>query len=305
MPSTTTIIREISLPGLKPIKEGKVRSLYDLGDRILFVTSDRLSAFDHIFAEGIPYKGQVLNSLSAFWFEKTGHIINNHLITADVSQYPAELQGYKAVLQGRSMLVKKTKVLPVECIVRGYIEGSGWKDYQKTGSICGQKLPKGLRQGDKLPEVMFTPSTKADEGHDINISVEQMKKTLGNDLTEKVIKAAKDVYTYAAKLALEKDIIIADTKFEFGQDDQGRLFLIDEVLTPDSSRFWDASRYEPGHAQASFDKQFVREYLEGINWNKEPPIPHLPEEIVQKTSEKYLDAYRKITGKQLSVVNGQ
>ena len=305
MIKTSTIIREINIPGLKPIKEGKVRSLYDLGDKILFVTSDRISAFDHVFAEGIPYKGQVLNSISAFWFENTEQIVTNHVITADVTKYPAELQKHSAMLQGRSMLVKKTKVLPVECIVRGYIEGSGWKDYQKTGTICGTQLPKGLKQGDKLPSVMFTPSTKADEGHDINISIDEMKKLIDPLLADKVIKASIDVYSWAANYALTKGIIIADTKFEFGLDEKGELILIDEVLTPDSSRFWDAKLYEPGHAQPSFDKQFLREYLEGIKWNKEPPIPHLPEEIVRKTSEKYLDAFKKITGKDLLSVSGQ
>ncbi len=303
--ATTTIIREISIPGLKPIKEGKVRSLYDLGDKILFVTSDRISAFDHIFAEGIPYKGQILNSISAFWFEQTRNIVQNHVITADVAQYPKELQPHAAMLKGRSMIVKKTKVLPVECIVRGYIEGSGWKDYQKTGTICGAPLPKGMKQGDKLPSVMFTPSTKADEGHDINISIDEMKKIIDPALADKVIKAAIDVYTWAANYALTKGIIIADTKFEFGLNEKGDLLLIDEVLTPDSSRFWDKALYEPGHAQPSFDKQFLREYLEGINWNKEPPIPTLPKDIVEKTSEKYLDAYKKLTGKELAAVSGQ
>ncbi len=299
MTKAATIIRNIELPGLKPIKEGKVRSLYDLGDKLLFVTSDRISAFDHIFAEGIPHKGSVLNMISVFWFGKTGHLIQNHLITADVEKYPAELKQFKDILKGRSMLVKKTKVLPIECIVRGYLEGSGWKDYQKTGSICGEKLPAGLKQGDKLPTVMFTPSTKADEGHDINISNAEMDKTLGAELGKKVREAAIAVYSFASQEALSKGIIIADTKFEFGLDDKGSLILIDEVLTPDSSRFWDKKEYKPGQAQLSFDKQFLREYLEGLGWNKEPPIPHLPEEIVKKTSEKYLDAYKKITGKAL------
>ncbi|MFC1517105.1 phosphoribosylaminoimidazolesuccinocarboxamide synthase [Candidatus Margulisiibacteriota bacterium] len=300
MGQTKTILRNIELPGITPIKEGKVRSLYDLGDKILFVASDRISAFDHIFAEGIPDKGKVLTSISAFWFVKTKHIVENHFITANIDEYPEDLKKHKDKLAGRSMLVKKAQVLPIECIVRGYIEGSGWKDYKKTGAICGEKLPAGLKQGDKLPQIMFTPSTKADEGHDINISVAEMEKELGKELTKKVINAAISVYKYASETALKNGVIIADTKFEFGLDSNGNLLLIDEILTPDSSRFWDNKFYDPGHAQMSFDKQFVREYLEGINWNKEPPIPHLPEDIIQKTSEKYREAYKRVTGKDLS-----
>jgi phosphoribosylaminoimidazole-succinocarboxamide synthase len=294
-----TALHTIKLPGLEPIKEGKVRSLYDLGDKILFVVSDRISAFDHIFNEPIPKKGCVLNSISAFWFQLTKDVVKNHFITSNVDEYPEELQASKEILRDRSMIVKKTKVLPIECIVRGYIEGSGWKDYQKTGSICGHQLPAGLKQGDKLPEILFTPSTKADEGHDENITVAQMEEEIGKEMTEKVTAASIAVYKHASEFALAKGIIIADTKFEFGVDENGELTLIDEILTPDSSRFWEVNTYEPGHAQVSFDKQFLREYLEASGWDKEPPIPTLPEDIVQKTSAKYQEAYKIITGKEL------
>lgn len=290
---------KIVLAGLIPIKEGKVRSLYDLGDKLLLVATDRISAFDHVFNEPIPYKGEVLTTISSFWFDLTKEIIPNHVVSMAVAEYPAVLQEYADILKGRSMVVKKTKVLPIECIVRGYIEGSGWKDYQKTGTLCGHQLPTGLKQCDKLPEILFTPSTKADEGHDINISVAEMKKIVGAEQGAALEKASIAVYQKCADYALSRGLILADTKFEFGLDENGQMLLIDEVLTPDSSRFWDASQYEPGHAQASFDKQFVREYLESLDWNKEPPIPTLPSEIVNKTSEKYLEAYYKITGKKL------
>lgn len=299
MNSALNIQTKIKLEGLKPTKEGKVRSLYDLGDKLLLVATDRISAFDHVFNEGIPYKGEVLTTISAFWFNLTKDIIPNHVISTNVEEYPIELQPYAAILKGRSMLVKKTKVLPVECIVRGYLEGSGWKDYQKTGTICGHPLPAGLKQCSKLPEVLFTPSTKADEGHDINISVAQMKKIVGEEQGTALEKASIAVYKKCAEYALSRGLILADTKFEFGIAADGQMLLIDEVLTPDSSRFWEAAQYEPGRSQASFDKQFVREYLESLGWNKEPPLPTLPAEIVNKTSEKYLEAYYKITGKKL------
>lgn len=296
MLKTTSVVWDINLPGIKPIKQGKVRSLYDLGDALLLVASDRISAFDHVFLESIPQKGAVLTGISSYWFEFTKNIIPNHVITADVDKYPEILKQYKSILSGRSMLVRKTKVVPIECIVRGYLEGSGWKDYQKTGSICGYKLPAGLQQCSKLPEVIFTPSTKAEEGHDENISVAQMNEIIGAELGAKIQQASIMIYTKAAAEALKKGIIIADTKFEFGIDDQGVLTFIDEALTPDSSRFWDEKLYQPGKSQQSFDKQFVRDYLESINWDKEPPIPQLPNEIVQKTSEKYLEAFKRITG---------
>jgi phosphoribosylaminoimidazole-succinocarboxamide synthase len=294
------VITKIELPGLKPIKEGKVRSLYAVENNLLMVASDRISAFDHIFREGIPRKAQVLTSLSLYWFDLTESIVPNHLITADVDEYPPALVPYADILRGRSMLVRKTKVIPIECIVRGYIEGSGWKEYQKSQTVCGHKLPAGLKQGDKLPEVLFTPSTKAEEGHDINISIAEMNKLIGTELGNQIAEKAIAVYTRAAEQALEQGIIIADTKFEFGIDENNEIILIDEVLTPDSSRFWDVDLYRPGQSQQSFDKQFVRDYLETIKWNKEPPIPALPAEIVAKTSEKYLEAYQRITGKKLA-----
>lgn len=296
---TKTIVTKIEVPGLKPIKQGKVRSLYDLGDKLLLVASDRISAFDHVFAEGIPYKGAVLTGISKYWFDFTKNEIANHVVSMDIQDFPAELQQHADILAGRSMLVKKTKVIPIECIVRGYLEGSGWKDYQKTQTVCGHKLPAGLKQCARLPEVLFTPSTKADEGHDENISIAQMYDSIGREQGDIIMQKSIQVYTLAAQEALKKGVIIADTKFEFGVDAHGQVLLIDEVLTPDSSRFWDVGLYEPGRSQQSFDKQFVRDYLESIKWNKEPPIPQLPAEIVQSTSEKYQDAYFRITGQKL------
>jgi phosphoribosylaminoimidazole-succinocarboxamide synthase len=284
--------------GIQPIKEGKVRALYDLGDKLLLAATDRLSAFDHIFAEGIPDKGRVLTGISRYWFTKTAAQIKNHFISTELKDFPPEFQ--QKELSGRAMLVRKTQVVPIECIVRGYLEGSGWKDYQKTGAICGHKLPENLRQGDRLPEPLFTPSTKADAGHDENISVEKMYDLIGREFGEQLKQKSLELYKLAAPDTLAKGIIIADTKFEFGQDTQGELILIDEVLTPDSSRFWDIKTYQPGRSQQSFDKQFVRDYLESIQWNKEPPAPPLPPDIVQKTSEKYREAYAKITGEQLA-----
>lgn len=293
------MVTKIEVPGIKPSKQGKVRSLYDLGDKLLLVASDRISAFDHVFAEGIPHKGAVLTGISKYWFDFTKKEIANHVVSMDVKDFPAELQKHADILAGRSMLVKKTKVIPIECIVRGYLEGSGWKDYQKTQTVCGHQLPAGLKQCDKLPEVLFTPSTKADEGHDENISIAKMYEIIGREQGEIIMKKSIQVYSLAAQEALKKGVIIADTKFEFGVDEQGQVLLIDEVLTPDSSRFWDVALYAPGRSQQSFDKQFVRDYLESIKWNKEPPLPNLPADIVQKTSEKYLDAYFRITGKPL------
>ncbi|GBR74749.1 phosphoribosylaminoimidazolesuccinocarboxamide synthase [Candidatus Termititenax aidoneus] len=282
---------------VQPIKQGKVRALYDLGDKLLLAATDRLSAFDQIFAEGIPYKGQVLTGISRYWFERTAARIKNHFLSAELKDFPPEFQ--QKELSGRAMLVRKTKVVPIECIVRGYLEGSGWKDYQKTGALCGQQLPKNLRQGDRLPEPLFTPSTKADVGHDENISAAQMNSLIGQDLGEQIKQKSLELYALAAQDALAKGLIIADTKFEFGQDERGELILIDEVLTPDSSRFWDIKLYQPGQSQQSFDKQFVRDYLESIHWNKEPPVPALPPDLVQKTSEKYREAYERITGQKL------
>lgn len=297
--ATITAIRDIKLSNATPLRQGKVRQIYELGDKYLFATSDRISAFDHVLPQGIPHKGAVLNSISVFWFNKTQDIVKNHLLSTNVADYPEQFKNDKDILDKRSMLVKKTRVLPIECIVRGYIEGSGWKSYQKDGTVCGYQLPEGLQQGDKLPEILFTPSTKAEEGHDINITVKECENIIGKELTDKLRDISIKLYKFASEYALEKGIIIADTKFEFGLDENNELYLIDEVLTPDSSRFWLLDEYQPGQSQKSFDKQFVRDYLESINWDKEPPIPDLPVEIVNKTSEKYLEAFQKITGKSL------
>lgn len=295
------VITKTEFKNLKLFQRGKVRDIYDLGDRLLFVVSDRISAFDVILPNGIPFKGKVLNQISNFWFDFTKNIIKNHVVATDVKDYPAECKPYAAELAGRSVIGKKTKPLPVECIVRGYITGSGWNDYKKTGAICGIKLPKGLRESEKLPEPIFTPSTKAEMGvHDENISFDEAAKVIGKDVAEKVRDYTIAVYKAAAEYAEKKGIIIADTKLEFGIDEKGELTLIDEVLTPDSSRFWDKSRYEVGKSQPSFDKQFVRDYLLSISWDKKPPAPNLPDEIIKGTSEKYLQALKVLAGIQLS-----
>ncbi len=278
--------------------KGKVRNVYDLGDKLLIVVTDRISAFDVVFPNLIPNKGKVLNSISEFWFGFTSDIIGNHMITTDVSKYPDGLSKFTEELQGRSMLVHKVEMAPAECIVRGYLEGSGLKEYNATGSICGIKLPAGLKQGDKLPEPIFTPSTKASEGHDINVSFEELADTIGRELAEQLRDKSIALYKAAASHAESKGIILADTKFEFGMLD-GKLVLADEAFTPDSSRFWDMADYEPGRPQKSFDKQFVREYLERIKWNKQPPAPELPEDVISKTEAKYIEAYERITGKRL------
>ncbi len=295
-----TVVTKTDYKNLKLFNRGKVRDIYDLGDSLLFVVTDRISAFDVILPNGIPYKGKVLNQISNFWFDFTKKILKNHVIAADVKDYPSECKPYSTELAGRSVIGKKTKPLPVECIVRGYISGTGWIDYQKSGEICGIKLPKGLRESDKLPEPIFTPSTKAEIGvHDENISFDQVVSKIGKELAEKVRDYTVRIYQTAADYAATKGIIIADTKFEFGIDEKGELTLIDEVLTPDSSRFWDKSRYQPGKSQASFDKQFVRDYLLSINWNKKPPAPTLPEDIIRGTSEKYLEALKVLAGVRL------
>jgi len=278
--------------------KGKVRNVYDLGDKLLIVVTDRISAFDVVFPNLIPNKGRVLNSISEFWFNYTSDIIENHMITTDVSQYPDGLSKYKAELQGRSMLVHKVKMVEAECIVRGYLEGSGLKEYNATGSICGIKLPAGLKQCDKLPEPIFTPSTKASEGHDENVTFEVLANRIGSEMATLLRDTSLALYKAASKHAESRGIILADTKFEFGILD-GRLVLADEAFTPDSSRFWDMSEYKPGGPQKSFDKQFVREYLEEIKWNKQPPAPELPESVIKKTEAKYIEAYERITGKKL------
>jgi phosphoribosylaminoimidazole-succinocarboxamide synthase len=284
---------------LKLFRKGKVRDVYDLNDKLLIVSTDRISSFDVVLPCGIPNKGKVLTSISQFWFDFTKDIIPNHFITADVEQYPEELKKYKEVLMGRSMLVVKSKPLPVESIVRGYISGSGWKEYIAKGSLCGVEFSKGLKESDKLPEVIFTPSTKADTGHDQNVSQEFIEGIIGKERVGVISKASIEIYKKASEYALRKGIIIADTKFEFGLKDD-RVILIDEALTPDSSRFWLLSGYSPGKPQASLDKQFVRDYLESLNWDKTPPAPALTEEVIAKTSEKYIEVHRILTGKDLS-----
>ena len=286
------------IPELGTHKPGKVRDVHftstELGKPIVMVASDRISCFDVVLPTNIPRKGEVLTRLSVFWFEFTGDIISNHMITVDVNKFPRELWKYKDVLEGRSMLVKKAKPMPVECVVRGYLAGSGWKEYQETQSVCGVKLPEGLKEADKLPEPIFTPATKEDTGHDINVSYEHIEKNLGKDLSSKLKEVSIALYRKASVYAETKGIIIADTKFEFGLIDE-KPVLIDELFTPDSSRFWPKKEYLPGRSQPSFDKQFVRNYLETLNWDKKPPAPELPEEIVLKTSEKYQQALKLIT----------
>lgn len=279
-------------------KRGKVRDIYDLGGKLLIIATDRISAFDVVLPNGIPNKGKVLNQISKFWFEKTADIVPNHLISTEVNEYPEVFRQYRDVLEGRSMLVRKTKPLPVECIVRGYISGSGWKEYQENGTICGIHLPKGLLDSAKLEIPIFTPSTKAEEGvHDENITFERTVEILGKELAEMVENASIAIYSRAGEIAERKGIIVADTKFEFGIDeDSGELILIDEILTPDSSRFWPKDEYLPGGPQKSFDKQFVRDYLTSINWNKKPPAPSLPPNVIEKTMEKYVEALRRLTG---------
>jgi phosphoribosylaminoimidazole-succinocarboxamide synthase len=295
------VVRETNFGGIAPAARGKVRDIYDLGDKLLIVASDRLSAFDVVLPTGIPDKGRVLTQLSLFWFELLRDVIPNHVLSA--TDFPAPFDAYKDELAGRSMVVRKTQPLPIECVVRGYVSGSGWKDYRATGKICGIDLPKGLVESDRLPEPIFTPATKAETGHDENISFNQAAALVGRELAEKVRAVSIDIYNRAAKYAEPRGIILADTKFEFGllKNSEGadELIWIDEALTPDSSRFWPAAHYEPGGPQPSFDKQFVRDYLERIQWSKTPPGPELPPEIVALTSAKYREAYRVLTGRDL------
>lgn len=274
-------------------KRGKVRDVYDLDDKLLIISTDRISCFDVVLPTCIPYKGEVLNKLSLFWFGFTKEIVPNHFITADIEEYPSELHKYKDILEGRSMLVKKSRAIPVECVVRGYLSGSAWKEYQINRSICGIKLPEGLKESDKLPEPIFTPATKEDIGHDINVTQRFLEKELGKDITQRLKKISLLLYNKASQYAETRGVIIADTKFEFGiYEDE--IILIDEVLTPDSSRFWPKDQYKPGGPQPSFDKQFVRDYLESIGWDKKPPAPELPLEIVEKTSQKYLQVLKML-----------
>ena len=292
------VILETDISGVKPFSVGKVRDIYNLDDRLLIIATDRLSAFDIVLPTGIPYKGKVLNALSVFWFSLTKHIIDNHLITADVNEFPEKLQPYKEILDGRSMIVKKAKRINLECVVRAYLSGSAWKAYKEKGKICGIKLPSGLKESDKLPEPIFTPTSKADSGHDMELTYLEAEKLVSKNIFEEVKEKSLQILITAGKEAESKGIIIADTKFEFGIYD-GKVILIDEVLTPDSSRFWPMDDYKPGRSQKSFDKQYVRDYLEEIKWDKNPPAPELPDEIVEKTTEKYIEAYKKLTSKDL------
>lgn len=304
MTMTTDTVLETNLAGVKRFKKGKVRDVYDLGEHLLIVASDRVSAFDVVIPTGIPNKGAVLTALSVFWFDmiQKASLVPHHLVSADIAEitrrYPA-LAPHRAVLEKRSMLVVKGNVVPVECVVRGYLAGSGWKEYKKSQAVCGVPLPAGLKESQELPQPIFTPATKEESGHDINISEQEMAKRVGPQITETLKKASIAIYSMARDYAAKRGIIIADTKFEFARRADGKLMLVDEALTPDSSRFWPADSYAPGGSPASFDKQFVRDYLESLTWDKTPPAPALPGEIVRKTSEKYLQALKQLTGRDL------
>jgi len=303
--SLASPILQTTLADRRPDRQGKVRDIYDFGDRLVIVASDRISAFDYVLGSGIPDKGKVLTQISAFWFNRTQSIVSNHLLSVDPASYPLPAQACADLLRGRSMLVTKTEPLPIECVARGYLAGSGWKDYRATGEVCGVRLPAGLQESDRLPQPIFTPATKAPSGHDINISESDAANLIGRRLLDRVRDLTLRVYAEGAAHAESRGIIVADTKFEFGllPDDgrpvEERVILIDEVLTPDSSRFWPQAGYKPGGAQPSFDKQFVRDYLERIRWNKQPPVPSLPDEVVAKTREKYVEAFRRLTGREL------
>lgn len=287
------VILQTNLPGLRLFNRGKVRDVYDLDDRLLIVATDRISAYDVVMPNGIPEKGKILTSMSVFWFRMVRNIVPHHLITADTRQYPPELWPFERILRDRSMLVRKAKRIDVECVVRGYLAGSGWKDYQRTGIVCGISLPPGLRESDRLPEPIFTPATKAGSGHDENISFEQVAEAVGEALAHRLREISLAIYQKARDYASGRGILIADTKFEFGLID-GKVILIDEILSPDSSRFWPKVRYQVGCSQDSFDKQFVRDYLTSIGWDRQPPAPELPDEIVQKTAGKYREAYERL-----------
>ena len=294
----TTPVLETHLEGLTLQRRGKVRDVYDLGEQLLIVATDRISAFDYVLGSGIPDKGKVLTQLSAFWFQRIAaqDLVPHHLISVDVDDFPAEARRHADILRGRTMLVRKTEPLQVECVARGYLSGSGLKDYNKTGTVCGVALPPGLRDSDKLPQPIFTPATKAESGHDENISEEEAGEIVGKELIARLRDLTLSIYGSGTDYARTRGIIIADTKFEFGLDN-GELVLIDEVLTPDSSRFWPADQYEPGKSQPSFDKQYVRDWLESIGWNKQPPVPSLPPDVARRTRDKYVEAYERISGK--------
>jgi phosphoribosylaminoimidazole-succinocarboxamide synthase len=287
----------LDLPDIKKLRSGKVREVFDLGETLLFVATDRLSAFDVILPDPIPHKGAVLNQLSAFWFKRFSKV-KNHFVTANFDEFPKELQAFRPQLAGRSMIVRKTKPLPVECVVRGYLAGSGWKEYQESQSVCGIKLPSGLKLASQLPEPIFTPATKSDAGHDLNIDMNECRQILGNEMAERVCDLSLQIYAAGRDHAAQRGIIVADTKFEFGTVD-GQLLLIDECLTPDSSRFWPKDQYIVGQSPPSFDKQFVRDYLETLDWNKTPPAPSLPQDVITKTSAKYVEAFERLTGEKL------
>ncbi len=295
------VVLQTDFPELELHASGKVRDVYRLdNEHLLFVATDRISAFDYVLATGIPHKGRVLTQISLFWFDFLRDLVPNHLVTADVTRYPATVHNYADLLRGRSMMVVRAEMVPVECVVRGYISGSAWKEYKANGRVCGIELPAGLKESDQLPEPIFTPATKATTGHDENIPFAEMARLIGPELSRELRDISLKIYTKASQYARQKGIIIADTKFEFGRTAAG-ITLADEVLTPDSSRFWPADKYQPGKAQESFDKQYVRDYLEEIRWNKQPPAPALPPEVARKTSEKYVEAYRQLTGRKLDV----
>jgi phosphoribosylaminoimidazole-succinocarboxamide synthase len=306
--SLASPILQTTLADRRPDRQGKVRDIYEFGDRLLIVATDRISAFDYVLGSGIPDKGKVLSQISAFWFERTRPIVANHVLSTDAASFPGDARRAVDLLRGRSMLVARTEPLPIECVARGYLSGSGWKDYVATGELCGIRLPAGLRESDRLPEPLFTPATKAQSGHDINISEKEAAELVGKRVLERVRELTLKLYAEGSAHAESCGIIVADTKFEFGllpvsdEDSrpvEDRVLLIDEILTPDSSRFWPADGYQPGGAQPSFDKQFVRDYLERIQWNKQPPVPTLPDDVVAKTREKYVDAFHRLTGREL------
>jgi len=303
--SLASPILQTTLADRRPDRQGKVRDIYDFGSRLVIVASDRISAFDYVLGSGIPDKGKVLTQISAFWFNRTQSIVSNHLLSVDPAAYPLPAQASGDLLRGRSMLVTRTEPLPIECVARGYLAGSGWKDYRATGEVCGVRLPAGLQESDRLPQPIFTPATKAQSGHDINISESDAANLIGRRLLDRVRDLTLRMYAEGAAHAESRGIIVADTKLEFGllPDDgrpvEERVILIDEVLTPDSSRFWPRDGYQPGGAQPSFDKQFVRDYLERIRWNKQPPVPSLPDEVVARTRDKYVEAFRRLTGREL------
>ena len=293
-----TALTITDLPGIPLVTRGKVRDIYEVGEHLLIVATDRISAFDYVLTPGIPRKGEVLNRLSLFWFDYLRDVVPNHVVTAKIEEYPRELRQHRDQLEGRSVLVRRAEMFPVECVARGYLSGSGWKDYLDSAAICGIPIPAGLKESDRLPEPIFTPATKADTGHDENVSFEHVVDATGSDLADRLRSLTLEIYRRASAYAAERGIIIADTKFEFGLVD-GEITLCDEVLTPDSSRFWPAESWMPGGPQPSYDKQFVRDYLELTRWNKQPPAPVLPDDVVRRTSEKYIEAYRLLTGGEL------